>query len=150
MQQAYYQAAGGVVFRNSEVLLLERPNRGEVRLPKGHVEEGERPAEAALREVREETGYVHLSIIADLGTQRVEFADPYRDRQVTRDEQYYLMRLEDEQREERDKQEHQFVPIWLPATDAGKLLTFQSEREFMRRALRWMVDNGLVSMTQSL
>ena len=144
MQQAYYQAAGGVVFRRSEVLLLERPNRGEVRLPKGHVEEGESPAEAALREVREETGYVHLSIMANLGTQRVEFVDPYRKRQVTRDEQYYLMRLEDERRKEREKKERQFVPVWVSVADAGARLTFQTEREFMSRALRWMVDNGLV------
>lgn len=150
MQQAYYRAAGGIVFRKREVLLLERPSRGEVRLPKGHVEEDESLAEAALREVREETGYEHLRIIADLGTQRVEFVDPYRERQVTRDEQYYLMRLEDEQQKERENQEQQFVPNWVPVTDAGRVLTFQAEREFMRRALLWMVNNGLVPRTQPL
>ena len=50
--------AGGVIYRrngnNFEVALIHVRNRWG--LPKGHVEEGERVEEAALREVREETG----------------------------------------------------------------------------------------------
>jgi ADP-ribose pyrophosphatase YjhB (NUDIX family) len=38
-------------------MLLIRPSRDEVRLPKGHVEAGETLRAAALREVAEETGY---------------------------------------------------------------------------------------------
>ena len=53
---ARYTAAGGVVVRGEDVLVLRRPGRDEIRLPKGHVEPGEGLAEAALRETREETG----------------------------------------------------------------------------------------------
>jgi len=67
MRHVTYVAAGGVVIHEGQVLLLDRPGRGEVRLPKGHVEPGEEPAEAALREVREEAGYADLAILADLG-----------------------------------------------------------------------------------
>ena len=55
------------MINDDKLLVLERPARGEVRLPKGHVEPGEAPREAALREVREEAGYADLEIVADLG-----------------------------------------------------------------------------------
>lgn len=63
-------SAGGVVFRRTElaqVLLIRDPyeNWG---LPKGHIEGGETPAEAALREVEEETGLAELEIVAQLPT----------------------------------------------------------------------------------
>ena len=138
MRQVYYQAAGGILVHNGNILLLYRPSRGEVRLPKGHIEEGESPVEAALREVREEAGYAHLDVVADLGTQRVQFVDPYRERQVTRDEHYFLMRLRGEQRVERGEHEQQFTPVWVPADDAVAHLTFEAEQEFARRALRWI------------
>jgi 8-oxo-dGTP pyrophosphatase MutT (NUDIX family) len=136
MKQVYYQAAGGVVVCKGEVLLLDRPDSGEVRLPKGHVEEGESSKQAALREVREETGYAHPEVIADLGTQRVCFELSCPDRQVTRDEHYFLMRLRDDKQVKRGKQDLQFVPVWTPAGEALVRLTFDAEQEFVRRALR--------------
>lgn len=51
------EAAGGVVEREDGELLMIRL-RGRWDLPKGHVEMGEEAREAALREVREETGIV--------------------------------------------------------------------------------------------
>jgi 8-oxo-dGTP pyrophosphatase MutT (NUDIX family) len=142
MRQVYYQAAGGVVVHNGKVLLLDRPSRGEVRLPKGHIEEGESPAETALREVREETGYINLSIVAELGSQQIEFVDPYRERRVTRDEHYFLMRLHDEKQIKRERHELKFIPQWVAAADAVARLTFDAEQEFVRRALRWIAENG--------
>lgn len=52
-------AAGIVCLRGGEVLLIRRakpPRRGEWSLPGGRIEWGERAADAALRELREETG----------------------------------------------------------------------------------------------
>jgi 8-oxo-dGTP pyrophosphatase MutT (NUDIX family) len=143
MRHAYYHAAGGVVIHAGKILLLDRPGRDEVRLPKGHIEDGESASEAALREVCEEAGYIHLDIVADLGMQQVEFTDPYRERRVTRDERYFLMRLQDEERIERDEKEKQFSPTWAPAADAAGRLTFETEQEFVRRALRWIEEHGL-------
>ena len=53
------QAAGVVCFRGAEVLLIRRgtpPRAGEWSIPGGRLENGEAPADAALRELREETG----------------------------------------------------------------------------------------------
>lgn len=142
MRQVFYQAAGGVVIHNGKVLLLDRPSRNEMRLPKGHIEEDESPAEAALREVREEAGYANLAIVASLGTQRVRFIDPYRKRQVVREEHYFLMRLKDEQKIKRKEQELQFIAMWVPPPDAIARLTFEAEQEFVKRAVRWMQEKG--------
>lgn len=52
-------AAGVVCLRGDEVLLIRRgrpPRLGEWSLPGGRIEPGERAAEAALREMVEETG----------------------------------------------------------------------------------------------
>ena len=141
MRHVTYVAAGGVVIHEGQVLLLDRPGRGEVRLPKGHVEPGEEPAEAALREVREEAGYADLAILADLGTRRVEFFNPYKDEEVTRDEHYFLMTLEDDHQTSRDAREHQFRPVWVALEKAAGRLTFESEREFVRRAMALLVDS---------
>ncbi len=122
MRHVYYQAAGGVVVHDGKVLLLDRPSRGEV---------------------REEAGYANLEVVADLGTQQIQFLDPFRERQVTRDERYFLMRLRDKGRPEREKTDRQFISIWVPAAAAVTRLTFEAEREFVRRALRWIQENGL-------
>ncbi len=50
------RAAGGVVHRAGEVLLVHRPRYDDWSFPKGKVERGESDEECALREVHEETG----------------------------------------------------------------------------------------------
>ena len=121
------------------VLVLRRPSRGEVRLPKGHVEKGESPQEAALREVAEESGYADLEILSDLGHQTVEF--DYKGVHVVRDERYFLMHLRSHRQIERHAGEHvrgesQFIPDWLNWDQALSELTFEAEREWVRRARR--------------
>jgi len=126
-----YTAAGGVVVHGDHVLVLRRPGRGEVRLPKGHVEPGEDVQAAALREAREESGYADLTIEADLGVQVVEF--DYEERHVVRTERYFLMVLADGASSPAGGEE-QFEPAWLPWDEALAALTFEGEREWVRRA----------------
>lgn len=57
-------AAGGVVVVDNSVVAIER--NGIPDLPKGHIERGESPDAAALREVREETAISNLTIIRQL------------------------------------------------------------------------------------
>src|SRR3954468_11185954 len=49
---------GGVVVRGDEVLVITPTGRTVTGLPKGGMEAGESPEQAAAREVREETGVV--------------------------------------------------------------------------------------------
>jgi len=129
----YYVAAGGIVVRDGRVLALKRPSRGELRLPKGHVERGEDVEMAALREVREESGYDGLIVQGDLGEQRVEF--DHAGRHVVRTERYFLMALADPGAVP-SRGEAQFEPEWLTWDEALVGLTFEAEREWVRRARR--------------
>jgi len=81
--------AGGVVFTRQGTAvkyLMVRPRRNEFEwvLPKGHIEPGEKPDQAALREVKEEAG-VTAKILRRLGT--VSFAAGDEDVRV----EFYLM-----------------------------------------------------------
>ena len=132
MRAIRYQAAGGVVVDGNKILVLRRPSRAEVRLPKGHIKKGESRVEAALREVTEESGYADLEIVADLGHQVVEYS--YADINVVRDEYYFSMRLHTDRQIEREEQELQFVPDWTSWDEALSELTFQTEQEWVQRA----------------
>jgi hypothetical protein len=57
-------AAGGVVVIDNKFVAIER--HGIPDLPKGHIEKGETPEVAAVREVEEETGIKDLEIIKEL------------------------------------------------------------------------------------
>ncbi len=131
-----YASAGGVVVRGDEVLLVRKKLMPEIRLPKGHIEPGESRAAAALREVAEETGYTRLRILADLGRLENSFRKP-DGVFVTRDESFFLMELEDKGRSPQPPaDEARFEVMWVPLDEAEGLLTFEAEREFMRRARR--------------
>jgi 8-oxo-dGTP diphosphatase len=50
------RAAGGVVARDGELVLVHRPAYDDWTFPKGKAEDGESDEDCALREVHEETG----------------------------------------------------------------------------------------------
>jgi 8-oxo-dGTP diphosphatase len=60
------RAAGGLVVRDGEVLLVHRPKYDDWSFPKGKCEEGESDEACALREVEEETG-LRCELIDELG-----------------------------------------------------------------------------------
>ncbi|MHB9144362.1 MAG: NUDIX hydrolase [Symbiobacteriia bacterium] len=83
-------SAGGIVFKTARPtqLLLILDRYGHWTLPKGHVEPGETVEEAALREIREETG-IQGKIIGKVG----EASYTYQDYRGTVDKMvhYYLV-----------------------------------------------------------
>jgi 8-oxo-dGTP pyrophosphatase MutT (NUDIX family) len=133
-----------VVTDGERVLVIVRSGRmgpdgrPEVRLPKGHVEPGESREEAARREVGEEAGLEQAEIVADLGHQTVEF--DWQDRHVVRDESFFLMAPSPGARP--GQAEGQFTPAWLTWEEALTQLTFEAEREWVRRAYTTIQGNS--------
>lgn len=134
MKQKKYQAAGGVVIHRGKILILDRPTRNEIRLPKGHIDPGETAQQTALREIQEESGISGIDIICSLGTQIVEIHNfkPH----LIRTEHFYLMKSNQNFHE--GKPEEQFVPMWLSPDEAIKKLTFENEKEWVRRAIEML------------
>lgn len=119
---------------DGKMLLLDRPSRGEIRLPKGHIDPGEFPQETAVRETTEESGYADLAIIGDLGERQIEF--DFDGKHVVRTEYYYLMRLNSDATVRRSKKDAaQFNVLWLPIESAPDALTYRAEQEVAHRAL---------------
>ncbi len=138
-----YSAAGGVVLHptRDEILLLIRPSRDEVRLPKGHIDPAEDALSAAFRETAEEAGYDDLELVADLGEQLVAFT--LGRRQIQRTEHYFLMRLRSLRECERPALDaEQFFAIWVSWDEALEHLTFEAEREWVRRARKVWHQEG--------
>lgn len=133
-----YASAGAVVVDpgGKHVLVLLRPSRlgpsgtAEVRLPKGQIEPGETRRQAAIREVREETGLCDLAIQTDLGHELVEFE--WRGRHYVRDESCFLMTSS--QGIQPARPEKQFERLWLTWEEALERITFEAERAWVRRA----------------
>lgn len=70
--QIFHQSAGAVVLIDGRCLVLRRAGTDEWIFPKGHLERGEQPEDAAVREVREETG-LEIRILGPIGWTRYEF-----------------------------------------------------------------------------
>jgi 8-oxo-dGTP pyrophosphatase MutT (NUDIX family) len=129
-------AAGGVVVRDgAEVAVIVPRKRGPagervLGLPKGHLEPGESVEQAASREVREETG-LEVELIEPLG----EIAYSYeRDGQVVAKRvRFFLFRCLGGSLEGHDHEIEQ--ASWLPLAAAARALTFEGEREMVRRAM---------------
>ena len=133
-------SAGGVVvrrFRGRPFIAGVRLKGGTVlALPKGHIEPGESAAEAAEREVREETG-VQGELVEKLGDVKYWYA---RDgERVFKVVSFFLFRyrsgsVRDYQREEVDGAE------WVPLEEAPHLLAYRGEKDMARAALSMTAD----------
>jgi periplasmic divalent cation tolerance protein len=130
-------SAGGVVYRRQgrgvEVALIH--TRGRWGLPKGHVEPGESSEQAALREVREETG-IEGRVARKLG----EIRYSYREKRAGQQEQvkinkrvhFYLLRYL--RGDVRDHDHEVDEARWFPIDEALRSLRFATERKMVNRA----------------
>jgi 8-oxo-dGTP pyrophosphatase MutT (NUDIX family) len=126
----HHHSAGGLVVRGGEVLLIA-PRAGRWQLPKGHVEPGEAPPEAAVREVREETG-VWARVVTPLPSIDYTYEVEGRVR-IHKRVDYYLMSYLDGS--ERDSDPREVVAAcWYAWDEALARLSFDNEREVVRTA----------------
>ena len=122
-------SAGGVVSRAGKVLLVRVCNlKGEKvwTFPKGHLDEGETPLQAALREVEEETGW-RCRKLKSLLTVRYNFERTGRP--VAKRVRWYLMEpLEKVGEPDADEV---LATRWVESSKAPKLLKYPSDFELL-------------------
>jgi 8-oxo-dGTP pyrophosphatase MutT (NUDIX family) len=128
-------SAGGVVVRDEKCVVIVPTRRAAdgskvLALPKGHPEDGESAADAALREVREEAG-VESRLVEKLGDVRYWYT---RDgRRIAKLVSFFLLEylsgeVSDHDREVEDAR-------WLALDRATRELTYKGERDMASRAL---------------
>ena len=99
-------------------------------LPKGHLDGDETPQEAARREVGEETG-VTADLVDELGD--VRYGYERRGRRIAKTVRFYLFDYVSGSVEDHD---HEIEEArWMPLEQAARELTYEGEREMVRRAL---------------
>ncbi len=140
METKWEFSAGGVVYRKNdegklEILLIRVKNRWS--FPKGNIEKGEPKDQAALREVKEETG-VDAEIIEYLG--EVDYWYSMGLTRIHKFVYYYLMKYAGgdivPQKEEID--EAKFIPF----EEVENLLTYPTDKEIFERAKKVLKKIG--------
>jgi 8-oxo-dGTP pyrophosphatase MutT (NUDIX family) len=136
-------SAGGVVVRGDEVVVIVPTRRAAdgsrvLSLPKGHVDPGETPLQAAEREVREETGVV-AEPVRELGESRYWYR---RDgRTIGKSVHFHLFRYVRGKTDDHDEEVEE--ALWIPLKEAEKKLTYAAEREMVTRALEDLKEGQL-------
>ena len=131
-------SAGGVVYRRAaggvEVAIVRVGPKGRWQLPKGIVDEGEKPEQTAAREVREEAG-VDARVAAPLDTIEYWYVGNERDGRRVRFHKFvHLFLLEYASGDVADHDHEVDEARWVPLREAAGMLAFESERKAMSQA----------------
>ena len=118
--------------------LLIRDSYRNWGFPKGHLEEGERPDAAALREVTEETGLTRLEMHAPVET--IDWHFRFRGRLIHKVCHFFLMESADA-RTKPQRAEGITACRWARYDDASRLLSYANARAVLAHAHALLVAN---------
>jgi len=139
-------SSGGLVYRDrgreiEVALILRRSLSGQPvwALPKGWVEPGESLEDAALREVKEETG-VTARIIDKLGDIQYQFYSKEESAQIQKTVHFYLMEYLSGNTTDHD---HEVDEVgWFSLEEAGARMTYPTERTIFQKGSERLMNRG--------
>lgn len=132
-------SAGGIVLKDGRVLLIKNAamrdkNKAYWGFPKGHINPGEKSEQAALREIKEETG-VEAEIVKKLGDSRYIFTK--NGEKIFKVVVYFELKFVSG---EIKAQVLEVLEVkWVDPEEALTLLSFKKDREFLKQATQ---ENG--------
>ncbi len=138
-------SAGGLVVSEDPVhgpraaLIGRTDRRGRLlwSLPKGHIEEGETPADTAVREVAEETGILG-EVLAPLGV--IDFWFVAEGRRVHKTVHHFLLRAIGGALSDADVEVTEVA--WVPLDELAGRLAYADERALVERAPALLADSA--------
>ncbi|HET8643381.1 MAG TPA: NUDIX hydrolase [Pseudonocardiaceae bacterium] len=135
-------SAGGLVVdvdRASAALIGRLDRRGRLlwSLPKGHIESGETPEQAAIREVAEETG-IAGRVLAPLGT--IDYWFVAEDRRVHKTVHHFLMEAVGGELSDEDVEVTEVA--WVPIGELDGRLAYADERRLVRLATEMLSESA--------
>jgi 8-oxo-dGTP pyrophosphatase MutT (NUDIX family) len=135
METVNETSAGGLVVDRSGpapqgALIGKRDRSGRLvwSLPKGHVEPGESPPQAAVREVAEETG-ITGEVIADLGT--IDYWFVASGRRIHKTVHHYLLEAVGGELSATDVEVEEVA--WVPLSAVATRMGYEDERRLLDR-----------------
>lgn len=132
-------SAGGIVVdvstacpRVAVIARLNRAGRVDWCLPKGHLEQGETPEQAAIREIAEETG-IHGRVVGTLG--QIDYWFSVDGQRVHKTVHHFLLEaIGGELTVEGDPDAEAIDVEWVELTELDHRLSFVNERRIARAA----------------
>ncbi|MBU0683160.1 MAG: NUDIX hydrolase [Candidatus Omnitrophota bacterium] len=128
-------SAGGIVIKGEELnlrILLIKDRFGYWTWPKGHVEKGETREEAAIREIREETGLKKLEVMREVGKQEYYFE--HDGKTIFKTVHIFLMRFFGEEPLKIQTQEISDARWYMPE-QALETIQYEGSKEIIEKAL---------------
>jgi 8-oxo-dGTP pyrophosphatase MutT (NUDIX family) len=144
-------SAGALVLRHMQkqwwVAVIEPGREGEpedrkdtVALPKGNVDQGEKPPETALREVREETG-LEASLVTKLGDVKYVYVRKWAgNEKVFKVVSFFLTRYKSGEIGDITAEMRHEVrrAYWMRLEEAAQKLSYSGEKQMAEKALEYL------------
>jgi mutator protein MutT len=140
-------SAGGVAFRQVEhgyeAAIISMNPSGRWQLPKGLIDEGETPEQAAVREVREEAG-IETELLETLETIDYWFVSDWDEirRRIHKQVHFFLLRYTGG--DVADHDDEVLESRWMRFDEAIGMLAFDSEKKTVEKAKK-ILESGRFS-----
>jgi 8-oxo-dGTP pyrophosphatase MutT (NUDIX family) len=130
-------SAGGVVYKGKGWLIIKPAGTDRWQFPKGQIDEGESPGQAALREVMEEGG-IEARLVSKIG--KTQYFFHLKGKRIFKTVVFFLMEYIKDTKEGPDSEVAKVC--FLPFKKAYKKLSFKNDKEILVKA-REILDRGI-------
>ncbi len=114
----YRKASRGVILNDKGLLLMVHTKQGDYKFPGGELHKNETPEDALLREVREETGYVDISVNKKIASAVQSNPDIFADdTYFIMESEYYLCTINSSEKKKQNLDDYErdadFTPVYV-------------------------------------